>query len=74
MNLHFPKWMSWENFYTVILKGLKVYAFYLAVLSVFRLFFILWNVFLSNNFYSIYYYKIQLYSKSYYYSNYLFKK
>ncbi|MBP8599463.1 MAG: sulfatase-like hydrolase/transferase [Selenomonas sp.] len=42
MNLHFPKWMSWENFYTVILKGLKVYAFYLAVLSVFRLFFILW--------------------------------
>lgn len=34
--------LSWENFYIAVLKGLKVYAFYLAVLSAFRLFFILW--------------------------------
>lgn len=34
--------LSWENFYIAVLKGLKVYAFYLAVLSLFRLFFILW--------------------------------
>lgn len=42
MSFRIPQRLSWENFYTVILKGLKVYAFYLAVLSVFRLFFILW--------------------------------
>lgn len=33
---------NWEHFYTVILKGLKVYLFYLTVLSLFRLFFLFW--------------------------------
>jgi len=42
MKITFPARLSWENFYTVILKGLKVYAFYLAVLSLFRLFFIVY--------------------------------
>ncbi len=41
MKISFPARLSWENFHTVMLKGLKVYAFYLAVLSLFRLFFIL---------------------------------
>lgn len=45
MSFSFPQSLktklSWENFYIIVLKGLKVYAFYLAVLSVFRLFFIL---------------------------------
>lgn len=40
MKYVFPSRLSWENFHTVLLKGLKVYAFYLAVLSLFRLFFI----------------------------------
>lgn len=44
MSFYFPQSLktklSWENFYIIVLKGLKVYAFYLAVLSVFRLFFI----------------------------------
>ncbi len=34
--------LSWEKFHTVTMKGLKVYVFYLAVLSLFRLVFILW--------------------------------
>ena len=42
MNSTFLERLSWENFYTVIVKGLKVYAFYLTVLSIFRLFFIVW--------------------------------
>lgn len=33
---------SWEKFHSVTMKGLKVFVFYLAVLSFFRLFFILW--------------------------------
>ena len=40
MKISFPARLSWENFHTVMLKGLKVYAFYLAVLSFFRLGFI----------------------------------
>lgn len=40
MSLRFPNRLSWHNLYRGILKGLKVYAFYLAVLSVFRLIFI----------------------------------
>lgn len=40
MSLRFPDRLSWHNLYRGILKGLKVYAFYLAVLSVFRLIFI----------------------------------
>ncbi len=42
MSINFPSRLSWENFHRVIIEGLKVYAFYLAVLSLFRLFFILW--------------------------------
>ena len=42
MSINFPSRLSWENFHRVIVEGLKVYAFYLAVLSLFRLFFILW--------------------------------
>ncbi len=42
MKITFPARLSWENFHTVMLKGLKVYAFYLAVLSLFRLFFIVY--------------------------------
>ena len=34
--------LSWEKFHTVTMKGLKVFVFYLAVLSLFRLVFILW--------------------------------
>ncbi|WP_432647611.1 LTA synthase family protein [Mitsuokella sp.] len=37
-----PKRFSWKNLYTGILEGLKVFAFYLAVLSLFRIFFIFW--------------------------------
>lgn len=43
-----PAWLprssrfSWQHLYTGILKGLKVFLFYLAVLSVFRVFFIFW--------------------------------
>lgn len=33
---------SWQHLYMGILKGLKVFVFYLAVLSVFRMFFIFW--------------------------------
>ncbi len=33
---------SWENFQEIAVKGLKVFFFYLAVLSLFRLFFIFW--------------------------------
>ena len=33
---------SWQHLYMGILKGLKVFVFYLAVLSVFRIFFIFW--------------------------------
>ena len=40
MKCLFPSRLSWENFHTVLWKGLKVYAFYLTVLSLFRLFFI----------------------------------
>ena len=40
MSLRFPNRLSWHNLYRGILKGLKVYAFYLAVLSVFRLLFL----------------------------------
>ena len=40
MKFSFPARLSWENFHKVMLKGLKVYVFYLAVLSLFRLFFI----------------------------------
>ena len=42
MKITFPARLSWENFHTVMLKGLKVYAFYLAVLSLFRLCFIVY--------------------------------
>ena len=42
MSMTFPNRWSWENFHRVIIEGLKVYAFYLTVLSLFRLFFILW--------------------------------
>lgn len=40
MSLRFPDRLSWHNLYRGILKGLKVYAFYLAVLSIFRLLFL----------------------------------
>ncbi len=35
-------WHSWSKLYTGLVRGLKVYGFYLLVLSVFRAFFILW--------------------------------
>ena len=50
MMFSMPAWLSrftrsrftWKTLYTGILEGLKVFAFYLAVLSVFRGFFIAW--------------------------------
>ena len=42
MSINFPTCLSWENFHRIIVEGLKVYVFYLAVLSLFRLFFIFW--------------------------------
>ena len=40
--MRLPRLLTWEKFYTGIVKGLKVFAFYLAVLSFFRVFFIYW--------------------------------
>ena len=40
--MRLPRILTWEKFYTGMTKGLKVYAFYLAVLSLFRVFFLLW--------------------------------
>ena len=45
MMISMPVWISrlnWKTLYTGILEGLKVFAFYLAVLSLFRGFFIAW--------------------------------
>ena len=36
------RFFSWEKFHSIATKGLKVFFFYLAVLSFFRLFFIFW--------------------------------
>ncbi len=38
----FSRWMSWQDFYVFMKRGLKVFFFYLAVLSLFRLIFIVW--------------------------------
>lgn len=40
--IHRLSWANWGHFYRAFLKGLKVCVFYLAVLSLFRLFFIAW--------------------------------
>lgn len=40
--MRFLSRFSWESFQEIAVKGLKVFFFYLAVLSLFRLFFILW--------------------------------
>ena len=35
-----PAFLSWKEFHSVTMKGLKVFFFYLAVLSLFRLIFV----------------------------------
>ena len=38
----FSRLMDWQRFYTLMKRGLKVFLFYLTVLSLFRFVFILW--------------------------------